>query len=115
MRIRFNGHSITIGWKTVSAIVLTVAGFGTAMTAGADLWHRIGWQTPQSHDADVTAIRDMLKAFRDEWKCSELASELDELLRQQDGGDSSAVTGQRVRELREQMGPNGLNCQRFED
>lgn len=115
--------------QVLAATVAIGASIAAAITYGGtivDAAPRVVWKTQSGHDQDVARlealIEDALMAtagevgkFRDEWKCDEYEEELEALLRRQDAGEGTATDGERIRRLRELIGPENLNCARFED
>lgn len=84
--------------------VLTAAG-----TTGTLYWDRFGWETPDQHAADM----DLLREFRDEWRCDEMEEALLELLEEQHAGDDSVETQHKIDRIRKKM--EKIDCSRFED
>ena len=106
---------------TIGAIVIgAIAVMGYASNA-LEAWPKVGWTTPETHAADLEALREEavgeVKAFRDEWKCDEWDEELREKLREQDRvadhGDNDPDLDEDIRRLREKM--SKLDCSRFDE
>lgn len=110
------GNKVTVGALAIAAIGL----MGYASNA-VEAWPKVGWTTPNTHEADIAALREEtvgeVKAFRDEWKCDEYDEELRILLREQDRladeGENDPDLDEDIRRLREKM--EKLDCGRFDD
>ena len=101
-------------------LVVAFSGLGYLVTA-VDAWPKVGWTTPNTHIADIEALRaetvGEVKNFRDEWKCDEWDEELREALREQDrladNGVNDPDLDEDIRRLRAKM--EKLDCARFDD
>jgi len=136
IRVGDNEYSLArIGGGAV-AIVATLSAliaYGANITG---MLPAVAWKTQAGHEADIADVRAELgdleimaqeseKAIigaignlRDEWKCDEYKEELDVLLAKVDAGTATAQDEERIRILRQKMGPisdDGLNCAQFED
>lgn len=100
--------------KNRTAAMLTTVAAVFAVVVGANqLWPQVGWTTPNQHDADFVLSSEVVKEFRDEWKCDEYDEELIEYLKLQATGDVSIETRRKVEKLRELIAK--LKCERFDD
>jgi hypothetical protein len=63
---------------TISSIVGGIAAV-VATWAALDPWPKLGWITPDQHDADIANISTTLQVFRSEWRCDKYGKELDAL------------------------------------
>lgn len=102
----------TGGKMNIKTIYTTLISAGAVVAAGTSLanwWPKVGWETPEQHKADMQLLRE----FRDEWKCDEYDEELLELLEDVQAGDDSAETQHRIDRIRKKM--EKIDCQRFED
>ena len=77
------------------------------------LWPHIGWTTPNQHQSDFLASSEIIKEFRDEWKCDEYEEELTAALERQEKGDNSIDTKRLIEKIRKKM--EELKCSRFDD
>lgn len=97
--------------------LLTAAATIVAMWATLDPWPRIGWVTPNQHDADFVVAVEELKEFRDEWKCDEYDEtllELREELRRLEGeGEDTTEIEHTIQKIERAM--EERNCSRFDD
>ena len=106
---------------TIGAAVIAIVGLMGYASSAVDAWPKVGWTTPNSHQADIEALREEavgeIKQFRDEWKCDEWDEELREKLREQDRladqGENDPDLDEDIRRLREKM--EKLDCGRFDD
>lgn len=94
--------------------MLTIAGsalgiLAAAGTTGKIYWPQFGWETPNQHAADMDLLRD----FRDEWRCDEMEEALLELLEAEKAGDDSVETAHKIERIRKKM--DEIDCSRFED
>lgn len=67
----------------------------------ANPWHEFGWTTPHQHAADVND-------FRQEWRCDELAEEIDELVNNQ-----SRTPGESEQLRRKQDNYDEWDCEHY--
>ena len=108
----------------VSGAATVAAAYGL-LTQGPTVWNSVGWTTPAQHVADVgnvelmqdsieEALAGEIKAFREEWRCDELAESLLELLRQQQAGDNSVETAEEITRIRGLINDK-YDCSRFDE
>ena len=98
---------------------------GLSMVGDAvDAWDKVGWKTPAGHTTDMNELRAEFVAaqqaekseteqFRNEWRCSEWAQDLEDLYREQAEGDDSQQMRDKISSLREKMDEAG--CDEYED
>ena len=128
----------TISW----ALGTLVALFGVA-TGVRTYWPIVGWVSPKVHAADVVDLRKSvaataiaavsleqrlagqisesadevkraLKESQDEYRCDKIDAELRELRRRLRERPDDVDIQADMRRLEQRMGPNGLNCARFD-
>lgn len=78
-----------------------------------DPWPKVGWITPNQHQAAYEVTQEAVKDFRDEWRCDEYEEELLDLRLAQAAGDTSEETKRKIEILLAKI--DKLNCHRFDD
>lgn len=120
--------------QSIAALAVALIGLGTWLVVTA--WPAIGYETPNGHEADVlelrmavantaataTALEESLAAELKVISALVLCGQLEQRLRdriaelqeRQRRGEQNNVNIEReIEQLRERMGPAGLNCSQF--
>lgn len=97
----------------VSAVVVLLGAIIGIVTQ----WSAVGWTTPNQHAADFVVAENVMKEFRDEWKCDEYDEELLDLKEKRERliHDDQPTTeiDHQIEKIREKM--RKIDCSRFED
>lgn len=108
-----------LGAKTAVVSAGAVIGAIVAIVTG---WPVVGWETPNSHAADISrAEKDILDAIgeldrrqqerHEQWLCDETDEDLRDLLAEREAEGPGADLDEDIRQLREKL--DKLNCERF--
>ena len=127
----------------VTWIIGSIVGLFAIATGVRTYWPIVGWETPVAHAEDIGSVRvsvattaqaataleqrlageikgaadrleQQIKEGQDEYRCDKLDAELRELRRVLRANPDDVDAAEDIRRISERMGPDGLNCARFD-